>query len=185
MAGADQHAADVHGAGETTLDHASNRTGFGGAPLEADPARDVQKAGLMSLIAERPEAAAQPLVGVVEDDPSVAALAAELCRGMGANAVLFASPTPFLRAISDGAPRAVVLDWRLEREVSSAAFLAIRHRYPQLPVVCWTASPRESLPVMIHHDPLTRIVDKALGLAAFEHALSWALGAGGLTNRPG
>jgi DNA-binding NtrC family response regulator len=139
----------------------------------------------MSLIAERPEAAAQPLVGVVEDDPSVAALAAELCRGMGANAVLFASPTPFLRAISDGAPRAVVLDWRLEREVSSAAFLAIRHRYPQLPVVCWTASPRESLPVMIHHDPLTRIVDKALGLAAFEHALSWALGAGGLTNRPG
>jgi DNA-binding NtrC family response regulator len=132
----------------------------------------------MSLIAERPGVAAQPLVGVVEDDPSVAALAAELCRGMGANAVLFASPTPFLRAFSDGAPRAVVLDWRLEREVSSAAFLAIRHRYPQLPVVCWTASPRESLPVMIHHDPMTRIVDKASGMTAFEHALWWALGSG-------
>jgi len=138
----------------------------------------------MSLTVEQAGAAAQPLVGVVEDDPNVAALAADLCRGMGANAVLFASPTPFLRAFSDGAPRAVVLDWRLEREVSAAAFMAIRHRYPLLPVVCWTASPRESLPVMIHHDPMTRIVDKASGMAAFEHALSWALGAGGHTHGP-
>jgi DNA-binding NtrC family response regulator len=139
----------------------------------------------MSLIAERPDVAGLPLIGVVEDDPTVAALAADLCRGMGANAVLFASPAPFLQALGDDPPRAVVLDWRLEREVSSAAFMAIRHRYPELPVVCWTATPREGLPVMIHHDPMTRIVDKALGMAAFENALSWALGAGGLTNGPG
>jgi CheY-like chemotaxis protein len=132
----------------------------------------------MSLIPHPPEAAAWPLVGVVEDDPSVAALASELCSGMGASAMLFASPTPFLRAFSDDAPRAVVLDWRLEREVGSAAFMAIRHRYPRLPVVCWTASPRESLPIMVHRDPMTRIVDKASGMAAFEHALWWALGSG-------
>jgi DNA-binding NtrC family response regulator len=136
----------------------------------------------MSLIAERPNVAALPLVVVVEDDPTVAALAADMCRGMGANPVLFASPAPFLHSLGDDPPRAVVLDWRLEREVSSAAFMAIRHRYPELPVVCWTASPREGLPVMIHDDPMTRIVDKALGMGAFEHALSWALGEGDLTN---
>jgi len=138
----------------------------------------------MSLIEQPPELAAAPLIGVVEDNPSVAALASEMCRGMGASAVLFASPTPFLRAFADDAPRAVVLDWRLEREVGAAAFMAIRHRYPELPVVCWTATPRESLPSMVHHDPMTRIVDKASGRAAFEHALSWALGAGGITNGP-
>ena len=139
----------------------------------------------MSLIAVRPEAAALPLVVVVEDDPTVAALAADLCRGMGADAVLFASPAPFLKALGGDPPRAVVLDWRLEREVSSAGFMAIRHRYPELPVVCWTASPSESLPVMIHDDPMTRIVDKASGMGAFEHALSWALGARGLTSGAG
>jgi CheY-like chemotaxis protein len=139
----------------------------------------------MSVIAQPPEVVAAPLVGIVEDNPTVAALASELCRGMGASAMLFASPTPFLRAFSDDAPRAVVLDWRLEREVGAAAFMAIRHRYPELPVVCWTATPRESLPSMVHQDPMTRIVDKALGMAAFEHALSWALGSGGITNGPG
>jgi CheY-like chemotaxis protein len=145
----------------------------------------MQKAGLMSLFPHAQEAPTGPVVGVVEDDPSVAALASDLCRGMGASPLLFASPTPFLQAFSDDAPRAVVLDWRLEREVSAAAFMAIRHRYPELPVVCWTASPRESLPAMVHHDPMTRIVDKASGMAAFEHALTWALGAGGITNGPG
>jgi DNA-binding response OmpR family regulator len=132
----------------------------------------------MSLFPQRPEPTAWPQVGVVEDDPAVAGMAAELCRGMGANAVLFASPTPFLHAFSDRAPRAVVLDWRLAREVGSAAFMAIRHRYPRLPVVCWTATPREGLPIMILRDPMTRVVDKASGMAAFEHALSWALGVG-------
>ena len=129
----------------------------------------------MSLLPQRAETATWPQVGVVEDDPAVAALAAELCRGLGASAALFASPTPFLRAFSADAPRAVVLDWRLEREVGSAAFMAIRHRYPQLPVVCWTSSPRDSLPIMILRDPMTRIVDKASGAAAFEHAMAWAL----------
>jgi CheY-like chemotaxis protein len=117
-----------------------------------------------------------PSVGVVEDDPVVAALAVELCRGLGATAVLFSSATPFLQAFSHAPPRAVVLDWRLEREVGAAAFMAIRHRFPLLPVVCWTASPPDGLPAMIHRDPLTRVVEKGDGLAAFETALSWALG---------
>jgi CheY-like chemotaxis protein len=124
------------------------------------------------------DVAERPTIGVVEDDPTVAALASDLCRDLGATAALFASPTPFLRAFDDGAPRAVVLDWRLEREVSAAAFMAIRHRFPQVPVVCWTAAPADTLPTMIHADPMTRMVDKAAGMAAFEAALLWALGVG-------
>lgn len=116
-----------------------------------------------------------PLVGVVEDDPTVAALASELCRGLGATASLYTSPTPFLASFVDEAPQAVVLDWRLEREVGAAAFMAIRHRFPRLPVVCWTASPVGSLPAMVRDDPATRIVDKAAGADAFEAALLWAL----------
>jgi CheY-like chemotaxis protein len=118
-----------------------------------------------------------PLVSVVEDDPAAAALAAELCDGLGARALLFASATPFLSAFTDAAPRAVVLDWRLEREVGAAAFMAVRHRFPALPVVCWTASQPDRLPAMVHHDPMTRVVGKAAGPAAFEAALAWALGA--------
>jgi CheY-like chemotaxis protein len=132
----------------------------------------------------RRSGAAWPLVGVVEDDPTVAALAADVCRGMGVRAALFTSPTPFLRAFGDESPRAVVLDWRLEREVGAAAFMAIRHRFPAVAVVCWTASPPDSLPAMVHHDPMTRIVDKAAGLIAFEAALTWALGAGGARTAP-
>ncbi len=81
-------------------------------------------------------------------------------------------------------PRAVVLDWRLEREVGAAAFMAIRHRFPLLPVVCWTASP-DGLPTMIRHDPLTRVVGKGAGLAAFETALAWALTEPSVTNGHG
>ena len=122
---------------------------------------------------------AERSIWIVEDEPAAAMLAAELCEARGAAASVFRSSSTFLSALrSSGPPTAVVLDWRLEREVSSAAFMAIRHRYPQLPVVCWTASPRESLPIMILHDPMTRIVDKALGMAAFEHALWWALRSG-------
>jgi CheY-like chemotaxis protein len=123
---------------------------------------------------EAPLVEAWPSVGIVEDDPTVAALALEMCRGLGANAALFPSATPFLQAYSQVPPRAVVLDWRLEREVGAAAFMAIRHRFPRLPVVCWTASP-DGLPTMIRHDPLTRVVPKSAGLAAFESALAWAL----------
>jgi CheY-like chemotaxis protein len=134
---------------------------------------------------QAPEAALWPSVGVVEDDPLVAALAADLCRGLGASAAVFASATPFLQAFTDGAPRAVVLDWRLEREVGAAAFMAIRHRFPSLPVVCWTASPPHGLPAMLHQDPLTRVVEKGAGLAAFESALAWALADPSVTDRRG
>ncbi|HYM52519.1 MAG TPA: hypothetical protein VEW45_03425 [Candidatus Dormibacteraeota bacterium] len=51
-----------------------------------------------------------------------------------------------------------------------------RHRFPHLPVVCWTASQPEELPAMLHADPMTRVVDKAAGVPAFEAALGWALG---------
>jgi len=127
---------------------------------------------------------AWPSVGIVEDDPMVAALAMEMCRGLGANAALFPSATPFLQAFTHAPPRAVVLDWQLEREVGAAAFMAIRHRFPRLPVVCWTASPG-GLPTMIRHDPLTRVVGKADGLAAFESALAWALAEPSVTNGHG
>jgi CheY-like chemotaxis protein len=132
----------------------------------------------------RRRGAAWPLVGVVEDDPAAAALAADVCRGMGARAALFTSPTPFLRAFKDEAPLAVVLDWRLGHEVGAAAFMAIRHRFPAVPVVCWTASSPDTLPAMLHRDPVTRVVDKAAGLAAFEAALTWALGAGAVPTAP-
>jgi CheY-like chemotaxis protein len=125
--------------------------------------------------AEAARVGAWPSVGIVEDDPTVAGLALEMCRGLGADAALFPSATPFLQAFTHVPPRAVVLDWRLEREVGAAAFMAIRHRFPRLPVVCWTASP-DALPTMIRHDPLTRVVPKSAGLAAFESALAWALG---------
>jgi CheY-like chemotaxis protein len=128
--------------------------------------------------------AVSPAVGVVEDDPTVAALAGELCRGLGADAALFASPAAFLRAFHSEAPRAVILDWRLEREVGAAAFMAIRHRFPVAPVVCWTASPPDDLPAMVHSDPMARFVSKAAGLAAFEAALTWALSAGETRTEP-
>jgi FixJ family two-component response regulator len=115
-------------------------------------------------------------VWIVEDEPTAAELAAELCAGIDVPATVFDSPQPFLAALRDGGePRAVVLDWRLEHELSAALFLAIRHRFPVLPVIYWTGSPLVALPSMIRDDPLTRFVDKAGGSAAFERALRWAL----------
>jgi DNA-binding NtrC family response regulator len=116
-------------------------------------------------------------VWIVEDEPAAAELAAELCEGWGATATVFLAPLPFLTALRMAAPpAAVVLDWRLEREVSSALFLAIRHRAPEMPVVYWTGNPRSSLPAMILADGHVRVIDKAEGTAAFEAALAWALG---------
>ncbi|HEX2141107.1 MAG TPA: hypothetical protein VHK28_02365 [Candidatus Limnocylindria bacterium] len=112
---------------------------------------------------------------MVEDDPAVAELAREMCVGMGQTAAIYAAPGAFLRDCEAGAPAAVVLDWRLEREVGSAAFMAIRHRFPELPVVCWTATPCDHLPDMVRDDPHTRVVDKADGAGAFEVALRWAV----------
>jgi CheY-like chemotaxis protein len=114
-------------------------------------------------------------VSVLEDEPALAELAADLCRGLGVTAAVYASPAPFLEAARIAPPRVLVLDWRLQGQLGAAAFMAVRHRYPQLPVVCWTASPAWQLPQMIRQDPMTRVIDKAAGAEAFEAALRWAL----------
>lgn len=119
-----------------------------------------------------------PSVWIVEDEPAAAELAADLCSACGAHAELFRSAVPFLRAFREGGrPRAVVLDWRLERELSAALFLATRHRAPRMPVIYWTGSPGDALPAAVREDPCTRIVDKAAGTDAFDLALAWALAA--------
>jgi DNA-binding NtrC family response regulator len=116
-------------------------------------------------------------VWIVEDEPAAAALAAELCESCGAVASVFREPLPFLTALraEEDSPLAVVLDWRLEHELSAALFLATRHRHPETPVIYWTGSVSASLPTMVREDPLTVVVDKADGAVAFERALSWAL----------
>jgi DNA-binding NtrC family response regulator len=114
-------------------------------------------------------------VWIVEDEPASAALAVELCDGWGAETSVFRAPLPYLSALRDRVPpSAVVLDWRLEHELSAALFMATRHRYPNLPVIYWTGHPVSALPSMVHEDARTMLVDKAGGAAAFERALSWA-----------
>ena len=120
----------------------------------------------------------QPRVWIVEDEPAAAELAAELCETWGAEASVFRAPLPYLAALREALPpMAVVLDWRLEHELSAALFLATRHRYPQLPVIYWTGSAASALPSMIVDDALTTLVAKADGAEPFERALEWARGA--------
>jgi len=120
----------------------------------------------------------QRRVWIVEDEPAAATLAAELCESAGAEASLFRAPIPYLQALgSDVPPIAVILDWRLEHELSAALFLATRHRFPNLPVIYWTGSVAAALPAMIRDDAMTVVVDKAHGTAPFERALAWALAA--------
>lgn len=115
-------------------------------------------------------------VWIVEDEPAAASLAADICAAGGAEVQVFRSALPFLRAFRDALPPvAVVLDWRLEHELSAALFMATRHRFPALRVIYWTGSIGSSLPAMIRQDPQTRIVHKADGAAALEQALEWAL----------
>ncbi|HET7582279.1 MAG TPA: response regulator [Candidatus Limnocylindria bacterium] len=121
-------------------------------------------------------------VAVVEDDPTLGALALDLCRAMGYVATLYDAPADFLAAAADKPPSALVLDWRLQGQLGAAAFMAVRHRYPAMPVVCWTASAAWNLPQMIRQDPMTRVIDKAAGATAFEAALRWAM-AGGTDDR--
>ena len=119
--------------------------------------------------------ARQPRVWIVEDEPASAALAAELCEGWGGETTSFRAPLPYLAALRDRTPpEIVVLDWRLEHELSAALYLATRHRYPGLPVVYWTAHPPSALPAMIRDDPMTTVVDKAVGAGPVERALDWA-----------
>lgn len=126
---------------------------------------------------------ARPTIWIVEDEPPAAELAAELCVSTGAEPSIFRSALPFLRAFREAPPpRAIVLDWRLEHELSAALFMATRHRFPHLPVIYWTGSASSALPAMIRDDPCTQVIDKARGMAAFENALEWALTAD--TERP-
>lgn len=121
------------------------------------------------------EAGASRHAWIVEDEPAAAALAVELCGSSGADALVFRDPLHFIAALrSTPHPDVVVLDWRLERELSAALFLATRHRHPALPVVYWTGTV-EALPAMIRADARTRVVDKAAGSRAFEDAVAWAL----------
>lgn len=113
---------------------------------------------------------------IVEDEPAAASLAADLCEANGAVASVFRLPLAFLSALRAGpAPAVVILDWRLENELSAALFMATRHRYPHLPIIFWTGSGTDALPSMIHDNGFTRIVDKAAGNSPFEEALTWAL----------
>ena len=115
-------------------------------------------------------------IWIVEDEPAAAALAADICEAGDVRPDVFRSPLPFLRAFRDRPPpSAIVLDWRLEHELTAALFMATRHRFPELPVIYWTGNDRETLPAMITDDPMTLVVEKTDGAAAFELALDWAL----------
>ena len=113
---------------------------------------------------------------IVEDEPAVASLAVDLCAEHGATPSVFRHSRPFMNALRASPPPSVlILDWRLENELSAALFMATRHRYPRLPIVYWTGSQADGLPSMIRADPHAVVVDKAEGTSAFEEALDWAL----------
>lgn len=115
-------------------------------------------------------------VWIVEDEMAAATLAADVCQASGAAPSVFRMPMAFLAALRTAPePDVVILDWRLEHELSAALFLATRHRYPSLPVIYWTGSSADDLPAMICEDQSTVIVDKAAGATAFEEALDWAV----------
>jgi DNA-binding response OmpR family regulator len=120
-------------------------------------------------------------VSILEDEPMLATLAADLCSELGATPLTFDSPAACLDAARQVPPDALVLDWRLRGQLGAAAFLAVRHRYPLLPVVCWTASQAGHLPEMILRDPMTRLVSKSAGIEPFEAALRWALASAAMT----
>ena len=120
-----------------------------------------------------------PGVWIVEDEPAAAALAVDMCSSAGLQPTVFSAPLPFLAALRDEAgPRAVILDWRLERELSAALFMATRHRHPRLPVIYWTGSLSSALPAMIRDDALTVVVEKGDGAGPFERAIAWAIDVG-------
>ncbi|HEX2194689.1 MAG TPA: response regulator [Candidatus Limnocylindria bacterium] len=115
-----------------------------------------------------------PDVAVLEDDEELATLAVEMCAKAGLSAARYSRAGEFLGAVSTRPPKLVVLDWRLERELGAAAFMAVRHRLGGLPIVCWTSTPAHELPAMLAGDALVRIVSKSAGVDAFEAAVRWA-----------
>ncbi len=114
-------------------------------------------------------------VWILEDEPGPAELVLDLCHAADVSPRLFRSAAPLLRALRTAAPSVIVLDWRLGNELSAPLYLAVRHRLPVLPVIYWTASVPATLPEMIVNDPMTRVVEKTAGIAAFEDALAWGL----------
>jgi DNA-binding response OmpR family regulator len=119
-----------------------------------------------------------PDVAVLEDDPQLADLAVELCARAGLSAEAYSSPAAFLGEVSLTPPRLLILDWRFERELGAAVFMTVRHRFGNLPIVCWTAAPASDLPAMVVDDPRVRIVSKSGGIEAFEAAVRWAAAKG-------
>jgi DNA-binding NtrC family response regulator len=115
-----------------------------------------------------------PDVAVLEDDPQLAELAVDLCARVGLSAATYPSPGAFLGEVIVTPPRLLILDWRFERELGAAVFMTVRHRFGDLPIVCWTATPAHDLPAMVMDDPRVRIVPKSDGVDAFEAAVRWA-----------
>jgi DNA-binding response OmpR family regulator len=114
-----------------------------------------------------------PDVAVLEDEAHAANLAVEVCDGLGLRATTFRTPASLLGDFRSVPPRLVILDWRLERDVGAAAFMALRHRFGTVPIVCWTGMAPDSLPAMVGEDDVCRIVPKASSLDAFEEAIRW------------
>ncbi len=114
-------------------------------------------------------------IWILEDETGPAELVLELCTAADIAPRLFRTAAPLLRALRTGVPSLIVLDWRLGNELSAPLYLAVRHRLTALPVIYWTASVTASLPAMIRRDPMTRVVEKTSGIAAFEDALAWGL----------
>lgn len=126
---------------------------------------------------EMGDGASRRPIWIVEDEPAVADLAADLCKASGADASVFHAASPYLDALRQtDAPVAVVLDWRLKNDLSAAIYLATRYRYPHIPVIFWTGSATARLPAMVRGDEMTVVIDKAQGAAPLERALAWALG---------
>jgi DNA-binding response OmpR family regulator len=115
-----------------------------------------------------------PDVVVLEDDPQLAEIAVELCERAGLTAETYTSPTAFLDDALVRPPRLLILDWRFERELGAAVFMTARHRFGDVPIVCWTATSAADLPAMVVDDPRVRVVAKSDGADAFEAAVRWA-----------
>ena len=124
-----------------------------------------------------------PDVAVLEDQEHAALLAIEACDGLGLTAATFSSPATFLSHFTNMEPRIVVLDWRLEQNVGAGVFMALRHRFGLLPIVCWTAMPPSSLPDIVTSDGRTMVVQKTSGIDALESALRWASDLASVTSR--
>jgi FixJ family two-component response regulator len=64
-------------------------------------------------VTEQPDAEEQPLVFVIDDDPSIRAALADLLRSVGLDVLLFESTQAFLASKRPDAPSCIVLDVRL------------------------------------------------------------------------